>query len=87
MALLKPHYEALPGQLPEGAVIRDPAVHAEILSAFFEWAGAAKWGIRGVLKSPIQGGGGNREFLMHLKPRQPGISAAEALAALSLVNG
>ena len=49
-------------------VVRDPAVHAEVLRAVVASAAALGLGSRDVIASPILGPEGNREFLLHLAP-------------------
>jgi 23S rRNA (cytidine1920-2'-O)/16S rRNA (cytidine1409-2'-O)-methyltransferase len=66
VALIKPQYEASPDQLPPGAVIRDIAVHRAILTKVITDLSKVEGGIRGLISSPIEGRGGNREFLVWL---------------------
>jgi 23S rRNA (cytidine1920-2'-O)/16S rRNA (cytidine1409-2'-O)-methyltransferase len=63
IALIKPQFEAGRTRVKKG-IVRDPAVHqaaCEDLSAF---AASLGWQIGGVIESPIEGGDGNREFLL-----------------------
>ena len=65
IALIKPQFEAGPGQVGSKGVVRDPAVHAAVcerVSAW--WAGLPGWRVLGVAESPITGPEGNREFLI-----------------------
>ncbi|MFL5778516.1 MAG: TlyA family RNA methyltransferase [Chloroflexota bacterium] len=65
VALVKPQFEAGRALVP-GGVVRDPAVHHGVLS---DVAAAARGlGLAPVdaIASPILGGDGNREFLLHL---------------------
>jgi len=66
VALVKPQFEAGRGRTDHG-VVRDPAVHEEVLVRVV--AAAAKLGLGGrdVIASPILGPEGNREFLVHLQ--------------------
>lgn len=63
--LVKPQFEAGRGALDRG-VVRDPAVHLEVLRRVV--ARARELGLAAVdaLPSPILGPEGNREFLLHL---------------------
>jgi len=70
VVLLKPQFEAGPADVPRGGVIRDPAVHARVLQEFLEWAAASGWQVLASIESPLRGGDGNLEFLIHL--RTPG---------------
>ena len=67
VALVKPQFEAGRGRTDHG-VVRDPAIHAEVLERTVDHAGAAGLGIRAVIASPLTGPEGNREFLVHLAP-------------------
>ncbi len=63
--LVKPQFEAGRG-LVDGGVVRDPAVHLEVLRRVVGRARALGLAARDVIASPILGPEGNREFLLHL---------------------
>jgi 23S rRNA (cytidine1920-2'-O)/16S rRNA (cytidine1409-2'-O)-methyltransferase len=65
--LVKPQFEVGKGRTDHG-VVRDPAVHAEVLRVVVAQASAVGLGSRDVIASPILGPEGNREFLLHLAP-------------------
>jgi 23S rRNA (cytidine1920-2'-O)/16S rRNA (cytidine1409-2'-O)-methyltransferase len=67
VALVKPQFEAGRGRTDHG-VVRDPAIHREVLERAVEGARAAGFGTRAVIASPLTGAEGNREFLVHLAP-------------------
>jgi 23S rRNA (cytidine1920-2'-O)/16S rRNA (cytidine1409-2'-O)-methyltransferase len=67
VALVKPQFEAGRGRTDHG-VVRDPAVHREVLERVVGNAARSGLGTRAVLASPITGPEGNREFLIHLAP-------------------
>jgi 23S rRNA (cytidine1920-2'-O)/16S rRNA (cytidine1409-2'-O)-methyltransferase len=65
VALVKPQFEAGPGEVPKGGVVRDPAVHARVCAEVEAWLGAQPgWSVIGVTTSPITGPEGNVEFLI-----------------------
>jgi 23S rRNA (cytidine1920-2'-O)/16S rRNA (cytidine1409-2'-O)-methyltransferase len=66
VALVKPQFEAGRGRTDHG-VVRDPAIHREVLERVVEGAQAVGLGARAVIASPILGPEGNREFLLHLQ--------------------
>lgn len=69
VALIKPQFEAGPGASKDG-VIRDLALQRDISERVATEIGALGLDIRGLIPSPIMGGDGNREFLLHArKPR------------------
>jgi 23S rRNA (cytidine1920-2'-O)/16S rRNA (cytidine1409-2'-O)-methyltransferase len=65
VALIKPQFEAGRGRTDRG-VVRDPAVHREVLERVVRVAGDLGIGTRAILASPLTGAQGNREFLAHL---------------------
>jgi 23S rRNA (cytidine1920-2'-O)/16S rRNA (cytidine1409-2'-O)-methyltransferase len=67
VALVKPQFEAGRGRTDHG-VVRDPAIHREVLERIVESARRRGLGTRAVIASPITGPEGNREFLVHLAP-------------------
>ncbi len=65
VALIKPQFEAGPGEVGSKGVVRDPAVHARVCAEIRDWwAGLPGWEVVGVADSPITGPEGNREFLI-----------------------
>jgi 23S rRNA (cytidine1920-2'-O)/16S rRNA (cytidine1409-2'-O)-methyltransferase len=68
VALVKPQFEAGRAQVGRGGVVRDPAVHAQVLREVA--ASVAEQGRRvvAVASSPITGPAGNREFLVEIAP-------------------
>jgi 23S rRNA (cytidine1920-2'-O)/16S rRNA (cytidine1409-2'-O)-methyltransferase len=71
VALVKPQFEAGRGRAP-GGVVRDPAVHREVLAAALEHARAAGLAPRGLVASPLLGPAGNREFFLLAVAPLPG---------------
>ena len=63
VALVKPQFEAGRGRAPRG-VVRDPAVHREVLAASLDHARAAGLTPLGLADSPLLGPAGNREFFL-----------------------
>ena len=63
VALVKPQFEAGRAHLKKG-IVRDPAVHAAVCEEIAAFAASSGWRVLGVIPSPIEGGEGNREFLM-----------------------
>jgi len=64
VALIKPQFEAGREALGKGGVVTEPAVHERVcgeIAAFLEGEG---WRVLGVTESPVEGGDGNREFLV-----------------------
>lgn len=67
IALVKPQFEVGKGRVGKGGVVRDPALHEEVmenLSLFFKSLG---WKVAGKIASPVLGPKGNKEFLVYLR--------------------
>ncbi len=63
IALIKPQFEAGPARVKKG-VVRDADVHAEVCEDIRQFIEGLGWRVRGLIPSPIEGGDGNREFLI-----------------------
>ena len=63
VALVKPQFEAGRGRTDHG-VVRDPAVHREVLERVIDQARGMGLGAQALIASPILGPEGNREFLV-----------------------
>ena len=63
IALIKPQFEAGRERVGKG-VVRNAAVHEDVCADISSFIEAAGWRARGLIPSPIEGGDGNREFLI-----------------------
>jgi len=63
VALIKPQFEAGRTHLKKG-IVRDPTVHAAVCDDIAAFARSLEWEIIEVIPSPIEGGEGNKEFLL-----------------------
>ncbi|MGA7001101.1 MAG: SAM-dependent methyltransferase, partial [Pseudolabrys sp.] len=66
VALIKPQFEVGASAVKKG-VVRDPALHAGVCRDIAEFVTALGWRVIAVIPSPIEGGGGNVEFLLGAK--------------------
>lgn len=64
VALIKPQFEAGRGATKKG-VVRDEKIHADVCARVVDALNELGWRVSGVIPSPITGGDGNREFLLH----------------------
>lgn len=71
LCLIKPQFEAGKDKVGKKGVVRDPAVHEEVLQNFISLAKSLGFTIRNLTFSPVKGPEGNIEFLAHLS-LQPG---------------
>ncbi|CAG9463117.1 unnamed protein product [Pedinophyceae sp. YPF-701] len=71
IVLIKPQFEAGKDQVGDGGVVRDPAVHQQVLSQVITGIETHGFDCRGWTDSPIRGASkGNKEFLAYLVRRQ-----------------
>ena len=75
LTLVKPQFEAGREKVGKKGVVRDPAVHLEVLEAFLEHAKESNFTVLGITYSPIRGPEGNIEYLGYLRHGQgtPGV--------------
>ena len=66
LCLIKPQFEAGKEKVGKKGVVRDPAVHQEVLEDFISLAHEIGFTILGLTFSPVKGPEGNIEFLAHL---------------------
>lgn len=72
LALIKPQFEAGKGRVGKGGVVRDPALHTEIIDDLRTFFAQRSLVSEPAVPSPISGPKGNREFLLRLKlPHRP----------------
>ena len=67
VALIKPQFEAGPAHVGKHGIVRDPQVHRDVLKMIVNFASATRYHVLGLAYSPIKGGEGNIEFLIHLQ--------------------
>ncbi len=68
VALIKPQFEAGPEYVGKGGIVRDTAVHRQVLHNIVAWAVAHGLTPLGLMRSAIAGADGNVEFLVWLRP-------------------
>lgn len=64
LTLVKPQFEAGPQAVGKGGIVRDPAVHEEVLRRVVNQAVSEGFAVHGLTYSPVRGGEGNIEFLL-----------------------
>ena len=70
LCLIKPQFEAGREKVGKKGVVRDPAIHREVLEDFVIMANHLGFTILGLTFSPVKGPEGNIEFLGHLTLEQ-----------------
>lgn len=88
VCLIKPQFEAGREKVGKKGVVRDPAVHREVIEKVAAYAMAIGFDVLALEFSPIKGPEGNIEYLMHLKKgseksghMQEGITVEEIVKA------
>ena len=66
VCLIKPQFEAGRGKVGKKGVVRDKAVHIEVIEKVITFAQSIGFGVKGLSFSPIKGPEGNIEYLLHL---------------------
>ncbi|MFL8937973.1 TlyA family RNA methyltransferase [Rossellomorea oryzaecorticis] len=67
IALIKPQFEAGKDQVGKKGIVRDPKVHLSVIEKIMNLALNEGYDIHGLSFSPITGGDGNIEFLIHIR--------------------
>lgn len=78
--LLKPQFEAGRGEVGDGGIVRDPAIHTRVCTEIWRFFEGTELKPQALTLSPIKGGEGNVEFLLRLRM---GGEAADLLAAMT----
>ncbi|MEH7124462.1 TlyA family RNA methyltransferase [Bacillus sp. JJ1773] len=66
VALVKPQFEAGREQVGKKGIVRDAKVHVQVLESMISFALNLGFDVKNLSFSPITGGDGNIEFLLHL---------------------
>ncbi|WP_025726755.1 TlyA family RNA methyltransferase [Heyndrickxia ginsengihumi] len=67
IALIKPQFEAGREQVGKKGIVRDKKVHKQVIEKIIQLAVEENYIVENLSYSPITGGEGNIEFLIHLK--------------------
>ncbi len=71
-ALVKPQFEAARGEVGPDGVVRERTVQARAVTAVLAASLRAGWRVGGVLRSPLRGAKGNREWFVWLRTPEAG---------------
>ncbi len=64
--LVKPQFESTRQEVGSGGIVRDPAVHERVVRDIWAFFSGTELKPQAYRESPILGGEGNKEFLLHL---------------------
>ena len=79
VCLIKPQFEAGREKVGKKGVVRDPAVHLEVIEKVMAYAMSIALEPQHLSFSPIKGPEGNIEYLLHLRKRPEGTICESAL--------
>lgn len=85
VCLIKPQFEAGREKVGKKGVVRDPAVHREVIAKVMDFAALLHFSVFGLTWSPIKGPEGNIEYLIFIqKEEQPEAYESEQAAEAAL---
>lgn len=71
IALVKPQFEVGPDHVGKGGLVRDGEARARALTDVASFLTASGWAVVDTADSPIRGGDGNSEYLLHARKSRP----------------
>jgi 23S rRNA (cytidine1920-2'-O)/16S rRNA (cytidine1409-2'-O)-methyltransferase len=87
ISLIKPQFEAGKGRVGKKGIVRDPAIHQEVLNKTVVEAQKMGFGTRGVIRSSTRGQKGNREFFLYLTLTEEPLSQDEVRSIIKEAVG
>ena len=85
VCLIKPQFEAGREKVGKKGVVRDPAVHREVIAKVMDFTALLHFSVLGLTWSPIKGPEGNIEYLIFIqKEEQPEAYESEQVAEAAL---
>lgn len=73
VCLIKPQFEAGREKVGKKGVVRDPAMHEEVIDKVIAYAKSIGYAVRHLEFSPIKGPEGNIEYLLHIQKQKDGL--------------
>lgn len=70
VCLIKPQFEAGREKVGKKGVVRDPAVHREVIAKVMDFAALLHFSVLGLTWSPIKGPEGNIEYLIFIQKEE-----------------
>ncbi len=80
VALIKPQFEAGPHHVEKGGVVRDRAIHRQVLQKVLKEAASLGLRLSGLMPSPLRGPAGNVEFLAWWNRQPDSLDRRSAIA-------
>lgn len=85
VALVKPQFEAGKENVGKKGIVRDAKIHEQVLTDITKFALSCGFSLLNASFSPITGGEGNIEFLIHLKLDQSATTNEQILAEIPAI--
>ena len=86
IALIKPQFEAGKERVGKNGVVRDPAVHEDVIHKVLRVAEEQEFFSAGLTFSPVKGPKGNIEYLLYLKVQGEGEQQIDAASVHEIVT-
>lgn len=86
-ALIKPQFEAGRAQIGKRGIVKSAGAHVQVLTEILAFSREVGFAVKGLCLSPIHGGDGNVEYLVHLTKGQGTDAAIPDLKALAASAG
>lgn len=67
IALFKPQFQVGRANIGKNGIVTDEVATREALSVFVDWLSSRGWSLKTTSASPVLGGDGNREYLVHAR--------------------
>lgn len=77
VCLIKPQFEAGKGKVGKNGVVRDKAVHSEVIRKIYDYCLENGFSVLGLDYSPIKGPEGNIEYLIYIKKSDEPVSVTD----------
>ncbi|MBQ8415552.1 MAG: TlyA family rRNA (cytidine-2'-O)-methyltransferase, partial [Clostridia bacterium] len=87
VCLIKPQFEVGKTMLGKGGIVKDRAAHLYAIERVFDCANACGLFPVGLIPSPIQGGDGNREFLVYFHSTAGKLPVIDKEKIRSVIDG
>lgn len=87
ICLIKPQFEVGRAMLGKGGIVKDPSAHRFAIERVLQCARECGLEPLGLIASPIRGGDGNSEFLVHLKKGKGDVTPISPIDIRRVVGG
>jgi 23S rRNA (cytidine1920-2'-O)/16S rRNA (cytidine1409-2'-O)-methyltransferase len=82
ICLIKPQFEAGRGKVGKKGVVRDKAIHIEVIQKIADFVSNNGFSVLGLTYSPVKGPEGNIEYLIYLQKSEQPVNSGLDIKAL-----